>query len=165
MFDELSDITLIETPLMDSAGFLELLLRFCFNLLVVSCIIHLFYYPKSKRRDYYFTFTLISISIYAELVCTNLLFIVSIWLCESNRWLKHISCKLIQYDRIELIKPERELDLLRDLRERTGLDIVRVEVGHIDFLRDTAMLKIYYEPLKDEINTIDTLTRLPKENE
>ena len=31
MFDELSDITLIETPLMDSAGFLELLLRFCFN--------------------------------------------------------------------------------------------------------------------------------------
>ena len=55
MFDELSDITLIETPLMDSAGFLELLLRFCFNLLVVSCIIHLFYYPKSKRRDYYFT--------------------------------------------------------------------------------------------------------------
>ena len=154
MFDELSDITLIETPLMDSAGFLELLLRFCFNLLVVSCIIHLFYYPKSKRRDYYFTFTLISISIflmifllgsvklkigfalglfaifgiiryrtesmpvremtylfviiaisvinalaveisYAELVCTNLLFIVSIWLCESNRWLKHISCKLI----------------------------------------------------------------------
>ena len=66
---------------------------------------------------------------------------------------------------IELIKHERELDLLRDLRERTGLDIVRVEVGHIDFLRDTAMLKIYYEPLKDEINTIDTLTRLPKENE
>ena len=210
MFDELSDITLIETPLMDSAGFLELLLRFCFNLLVVSCIIHLFYYPKSKRRDYYFTFTLISISIFLMIfllgsvklkigfalglfaifgiiryrtesmpvremtylfviiaisVCTNLLFIVSIWLCESNRWLKHISCKLIQYDRIELIKPERELDLLRDLRERTGLDIVRVEVGHIDFLRDTAMLKIYYEPLKDEINTIDTLTRLPKENE
>ena len=57
------------------------------------------------------------------------------------------------------------MDLLRDLRERTGLDIVRVEVGHIDFLRDTAMLKIYYEPLKDEINTIDTLTRLPKEIE
>ena len=48
MFDELSDITLIETPLMDSAGFLELLLRFCFNLLVVSCIIHLFYYPKEQ---------------------------------------------------------------------------------------------------------------------
>ena len=125
-------------------------------------------------REMTYLFVIIAISVinalaveisYAELVCTNLLFIVSIWPCESNRWLKHISCKLIQYDRIELIKPERELDLLRDLRERTGLDIVRVEVGHIDFLRDTAMLEIYYEPLKDEINTIDTLTRLPKENE
>ena len=43
MFEELSDITLIETPVLDSAGFLVLLLRFCFNLLVVSCIIHQFY--------------------------------------------------------------------------------------------------------------------------
>lgn len=224
MFDELSDMTLIETPLIDNAGFWELLLRFCFNALVISCIIHWFYYPKSKRRDYYFTFTLISVSIflmifllgsvklkigfalglfaifgiiryrtesmpvremtylfviiaisvinalavqisYAELLCTNLLFILSIWLCESNRWLKHVSCKLIQYDRIELIKPGREQDLLQDLRDRTGLDVLRVEVGHIDFLRDTAILKMYYKPLKDEINTIDSLTRLPRENE
>lgn len=224
MLDELNDFALIETPLIDGAGFLQLLLRFCFNWLVVSCIIHLFYYPKSKRRDYYFTFTLISISIflmifllgsvklkigfalglfaifgiiryrtesmpvremtylfviiaisvinalaveisYAELLCTNLLFIFSIWLCESNRCLKHISCKLIQYDRIELIKPQREAELLKDLKERTGINVLRVEVGHIDFLRDSAMLKIYYEPLKDEVNTIDTLTRLPRENE
>lgn len=224
MLDELNDFAMIETPLIDGAGFLQLLLRFCFNWLVVSCIIHLFYYPKSKRRDYYFTFTLISISIflmifllgsvklkigfalglfaifgiiryrtesmpvremtylfviiaisvinalaveisYAELLCTNLLFIFSIWLCESNRWLKHVSCKLIQYDRIELVRPQREAELLQDLRERTGINILRVEVGHIDFLRDSAILKIYYEPLKDKVNTIDTLTRLPRENE
>ena len=83
MFDELSDITLIETPLMDSAGFLELLLRFCFNLLVVSCIIHLFYYPKSKRRDYYFTFTLISISI----------FLMIFLLCQTeNRFCARFIC-------------------------------------------------------------------------
>ena len=60
---------------------------------------------------------------------------------------------------------DKARELLKDLQGRTGLDIIRVEVGHIDFLRDTTMLKIYYEPLKDEINTIDTLTRLPKENE
>lgn len=224
MLEELNDVTWMEAPLIDGAGFWILLLRFFFNWLAVSCIIHLFYYPKSKRRDYYFTFTLISISIflmifllgsvklkigfalglfaifgiiryrtesmpvremtylfviiamsvinalaveisYVELLCTNLLFILCIWVCESNRWLKHVSSKLIQYDRIELIKPEREQDLLKDLRERTGLDIQRVEVGHIDFLRDTAMLKVYYEPEKKEINTIDTLTRFPRENE
>ena len=154
-------------------GSVKLKIGFALGLFAIFGIIR--YRTESMPvREMTYLFVIIAISVinalaveisYAELVCTNLLFIVGIWLCESNRWLKHISCKLIQYDRIELIKPERELDLLRDLRERTGLDIVRVEVGHIDFLRDTAMLKIYYEPLKDEINTIDTLTRLPKENE
>ncbi|MBB4043437.1 DUF4956 domain-containing protein [Bacteroides reticulotermitis] len=224
MFDELNDLSLMDSPLIAVSGFWELLIRFFFNWLVVSCIIHLFYYPKSKRRDYYFTFTLISISIflmifllgsvklkigfalglfaifgiiryrtesmpvremtylfviiaisvinalavdisYSELLCTNLLFIFSIWISESNRWLKHISCKLIMYDRIDFIKPEHEQELLSDLRNRTGLDVIRVEVGHIDFLRDSAMLKIYYEPVKDEINSIEGLTRMPKENE
>ena len=48
MFDELSDITLIETPLMDSAGFLELLLRFCFNLLVYPALFICFITPRAN---------------------------------------------------------------------------------------------------------------------
>ncbi|WP_071145944.1 DUF4956 domain-containing protein [Bacteroides ihuae] len=222
--DELNDITLLEAPLMDSLGFVQLLLRFAFNLAVVFCIIHFFYYAKSKRRDYYFTFTLISISVfflifllgsvklkigfalglfaifgiiryrtesvpiremtylfviiaisvinalaveisYTELLATNLIFILCVWVCESNRWLKHVSCKLIQYDRIDLIKPEKQSELLQDLKQRTGLPISKVEVGYIDFLRDSAMVKVYYEPICDEVNTIDTLTRMPRENE
>ena len=222
--EDFTDITLLEAPLLDGAGFMQLLLRFAFNMLVIFGIIQFFYYSKSKRRDYYFTFTLISISVfflifllgsvklkigfalglfaifgiiryrtesvpiremtylfviiaisvinalaveisYTELVATNLIFILSIWVSESNRWLKHISCKLIQYDRIELIKPENAALLLNDLKQRTGLPILKVEVGHIDFLRDSAMVKIYYEPLCDEINTIDAVTRIPRENE
>ena len=222
--EDFTDITLLEAPLLDGAGFMQLLLRFAFNMLVIFGIIQFFYYSKSKRRDYYFTFTLISISVfflifllgsvklkigfalglfaifgiiryrtesvpiremtylfviiaisvinalaveisYTELVATNLIFILSIWVSESNRWLKHISCKLIQYDRIELIKPENAALLLDDLKQRTGLPILKVEVGHIDFLRDSAMVKIYYEPLCDEINTIDAVTRIPRENE
>lgn len=222
--NELSELSFIETPLMDRIGFLQLLLRFLFNLLVVSVILRCFYYPKSKRRDYYFTFTLISISIflmifllgsvklkigfalglfaifgiiryrtesmpvcemtylfviiaisvinalaveisYAELLGTNLLFVFSIWLCESSRYLRHVSCKLVQYDRIELIRPDKKDELLKDLQGRTGLDIIRVEVGYIDFLRDSAILKLYYEPVSDEVNTIDTLIRIPREDE
>ena len=222
--NELSELSFIETPLMDRIGFLQLLLRFLFNLLVVSVILRCFYYPKSKRRDYYFTFTLISISIflmifllgsvklkigfalglfaifgiiryrtesmpvremtylfviiaisvinalaveisYAELLGTNLLFVFSIWLCESSRYLRHVSCKLVQYDRIELIRPDKKDELLKDLQGRTGLYIIRVEVGHIDFLRDSAILKLYYEPVSDEVNTIDTLIRIPREDE
>ena len=52
-----------------------------------------------------------------------------------------------------------------DLENRTGLNITKVEVGHIDFLRDAAILKVYYEPESEEINTIDTLTKIPRENE
>ena len=49
--------------------------------------------------------------------------------------------------------------MISDLRERTGLDITKTEVGHIDFLRDTAYIKVYYNSATNEINTIDTVTR------
>ena len=52
-----------------------------------------------------------------------------------------------------------------DLIERTGLDISRVEVGHIDYLRDVAFVKVYYRPEDGEINTIDTVTKLKDFNE
>ena len=53
--------------------------------------------------------------------------------------------KLIQYDRLELIKPERREELIADLEARTGLKIVKVYVGGVDFLRDTAVLRVTYE--------------------
>jgi hypothetical protein len=180
-----------------------------------------FYYPKSKRRDYFVTFILIAISIfliiylmggvklktgvalglfaifgiiryrtesvpiremtylfliiavstinaldssisYVELLATNLLFIISIWAMESNRWVKHVASKLVMYDNIALITPEREPELIEDLKKRTGLDILRVEVGAIDFSKDTAMVKIYYEPLTNEVNSVNHIGRLPK---
>ena len=50
--------------------------------------------------------------------------------------------------------------LKADLIERTGLDISKVEVGHIDYLRDVAYVKVYYKPIDGEVNTIDTITKL-----
>jgi len=96
---------------------------------------------------------------YAELVLANLLFIIVVWALESNRILKHTSCKIILYEKIQLIKPERHDELLADLKERTGLDITKFEIGHIDFLRDVAYIKVYYNSDSNEINTIDTITR------
>ena len=60
----MDDFDLTDTPLLASGDLYELLARFLFNSLVVWIIIHLLYYPKSKRRDYYFTFMLISVSIF-----------------------------------------------------------------------------------------------------
>ena len=62
-----------------------------------------------------------------------------------ERMVKVDASKLIQYDRIELIKPERRQELIDDLTQRTGLKVLNVEIGAIDFLRDMAMLRVYYE--------------------
>ena len=48
----------------DLEGLVEMSTRFIFNLLIVWGIVHFFYYPKGRRRDYYFTFLLLSVSIF-----------------------------------------------------------------------------------------------------
>lgn len=52
--------------------------------------------------------------------------------------------KAIQYENIEMIKPENHAKLLEDLRQRTGLDIHYIRIRNVDYLRDTATIRIYY---------------------
>ena len=80
---------------------------------------------------------------YGELVVIDIITLVAIVLCEHV--LKVQNTKLIQYDRIELIKPEKREELIADLEQRTGLKILKVDVGGIDFLKDTAVLRITFE--------------------
>jgi len=81
---------------------------------------------------------------HAEVVFTNLIFIALTYALEKIWLLKHESRKNITFEKIELILPERRQELLEDLKQRTGLDITRVEVKSIDFLRDTAQLRIFF---------------------
>jgi len=81
---------------------------------------------------------------YGELLFTNLAIVAIVWGFERIWLLKHESTKMILYEKIDLIKPENYSLLLKDLNERTGLDINRIEVGKINFMRDTAEIKIYY---------------------
>lgn len=224
MTDEVQAQALSVTPFIDGGAVIELLWRFVFNCVVVGLIIHLFYYPKSRRRDYYFTFSLIAVSVFlliilmggvkmkvgfalgifaifgiiryrtesvpiremtylfviiaisvinalavqlsiAELLMANVLFIFAVWLLESERWLKHVSCKVVLYDKIQLITPDKREELMDDLRKRIGVDVNKVEIGHVDFLRDAVMIKVYYEAKTREINSVDTMMRLPREGE
>ena len=195
------------SELLFSPSFSSMLVRLLINVVVVGLIIDRLYYPKSKRRDFYFTFMLISIAIFfivffmifvleemkgktslgigiglfgifsimryrtdsmpvremtylfviialslvnaisegvpmIELGITNLIFFLAVWLCEWR--LKVLPSKIIQYDKMELIVPERKNELIADLEKRLGLEIVQVEVGAIDFIRDMAMVKIRY---------------------
>ncbi len=63
---------------------------------------------------------------------------------ESNWFMKQELFKVIFYEKIELIHPNNYQEFLTDLRTRTGIDIHRAEVQKIDFLRDSAQVKIYY---------------------
>lgn len=85
-----------------------------------------------------------------ELLITNLIIIIVVWLFEHL--LKVVPCKLIQYDRLDLVKPDRREDLIEDIRERTGLDVITVEVGGIDMLRDMAVVKVYYRSQNRDVS-------------
>ena len=199
-----------------SADFGETLLRFILCLVVNWSIVNFLYFKKSHRRDFYFTFMIISVAIYFlvylmmgmdrgkatmgvglglfgifsimryrtdtmpvremtylfvvvclsvvhamssalgvddkgsltgtplfELIVIDAITVVAILVFECM--LKVSATKLVQYDRIELIKPEKSEELKADLEERLGVKVLKVEVGAVDFLRDMAVLRVSYE--------------------
>jgi len=221
MISEADSQLMNEAPFFDGNVAVQLLWRFVLNFIVVATIIHFFYYPKSRRRDYYITFSLISISVFllimlmgsvnmkvgfalgifaifgiiryrtetvpiremtylfviiaisvinamavqlspTEMFLANLLIILFVWLIESERWVKHVACKLVLYDKIQLITPDKREELIADLQQRIGIVISKVEIGHVDFLRDAVFIKVYYESKNFESNSVDMMTGLPK---
>ena len=80
-----------------------------------------------------------------ELLFINIFMIVMTYVIENDVLISFESVKTIKYEKIELIKPENHILLLEDLKERTGLNIERYEIGKIDFLRDTADITVYYK--------------------
>jgi hypothetical protein len=92
---------------------------------------------------------------YAELLFTNMVLIVLTYALESLMSLRHESVKAINYEKIELIKTGNRAELILDFEERYGIKINRIEIGKIDFLRDTARINIYYFENNNRINQAD----------
>lgn len=234
--DSILDVQTITDAMMTTTQSLtELAIRFFVNLAACWVLVHCFYYRKSRRRDYYFTFMVFSTAMLMLLyvmgsvevgvgltlglfaifgviryrtetvpiremtylfviialaavnglapvyklveatsahphyalswgtvgimVLSNLLVIALIWVLESGKALNHTSAKLVLYDRIELIVPERRKELIADLEKRIGLKVENVEIGHVDFLKDAAFIKVYYTLEDGNTGSIDSLTR------
>jgi hypothetical protein len=79
-----------------------------------------------------------------KVVVANVTIIVLLYILEREWGFNFEQHKRITYERIELITPARREELLADLRHRTGLAVTRVEVGRVDFLRDTAELTVFF---------------------
>ena len=79
-----------------------------------------------------------------ELCTISAIILLITWLLESSWLMKKESSKVIFYDQIELIPTENHEQLMADIRLRTGIPVHRVLVQKIDFLRDSAQIRIYY---------------------
>ncbi len=78
------------------------------------------------------------------LICCNIFVLLMIFLLEKLDFLDNENSKDIVYDNINLIKPQNREELIADLKERTGLEIHKVVVLSINYLKDTALIKAYY---------------------
>lgn len=207
----------------DSCRILDLLFRLIINTVFTIIIARVFYFPRNRRQDFFFTFILVGFCIFmlihlmgdakiktgiamglfaifcimryrtesvpiremtylffvislaainalaweadisgkhpdflvpeltamGELILTDIIFLLILYFAERKQWVKSLSSKYIKYDKIELITPDKHHELIADLKARTGLDIIKAEIGNIDFLKDMALVKIYYRSNKD----------------
>lgn len=81
---------------------------------------------------------------YAEIVTLNGMIIVAVYVVDGNRLMRNQRSKTVEYPSIENIRPDKQAQLITDLRERTGLDIQKISIEHIDFGKGKAFIKIYY---------------------
>ncbi len=82
---------------------------------------------------------------YAELILANMIIMLTTYFVENNFLHKKEFIKTIKYEKIELIRPENYDRLIADLKERTGFNVKRADIDSINFMNDTATLKILYE--------------------
>ena len=233
--DMLLDVqTITDAMLTTGQKVAELGIRFLLNLVICWILVHCFYYRKSKRRDYYFTFMVFSSAMLTLLyvmgnvevgvgltlglfaifgviryrtetvpiremtylfviialaaanglapvfhlvevntnphyvlswgnvgvmALVNLVIVGLVAVLESESLVKHTTSKLVLYDRIELIVPEKRAELIADLEKRIGVKVENVEIGHVDFLKDAAFIKVYYNLPKGESNSVNSITR------
>ena len=183
----------------------EIALHFAANILSSWIIVRAIYQSKAKRRDYVFTFMMVSASIF--LLCRMLigveldlafalglfaifgiiryrtnpvpiremtyLFLVialavmnalaptsmpvlsvalgnlALWtlafVLERLLFVEHLVTKKVVYDRIELLQEGRREELRADLAQRIGEEVERIDIGTVDLLRETAVIKVSYK--------------------
>ena len=95
-----------------------------------------------------------------QLLFANVLFVALTFAFDLWQNRKRMTSKIILYERIENIVPERRAELMADIEARTGIKPVSVEIGDVDFLRDVAYIKVSYYLAPNEENSISNQVRM-----
>jgi hypothetical protein len=135
-------------------GNIKLKIGIAFGLFAVFSIIR-YRTEQIPIRHMTYMFTIIIVGVlnalsdadisYAELVLANVSIVLTIIILEKNMLHNRDIVKIIKYEKIDLIRPENYNKLIKDLKERTGFEIQKAEVESINFLNDTAQIKILYQ--------------------
>jgi hypothetical protein len=83
-----------------------------------------------------------------EVGLINVIIIIFTFVLETAVFMKKEVSQNVQYENIEMIKPDLRAELLADLENRMGIKINRIVIGKIDFLKDTAMIRVFYNITK-----------------
>lgn len=110
-----------------------------------------------SAKDMTYLFAVIAIGLicavnkgtFIETAVINAIILIIAFTLDGNLFIRNEFSQKIQYENIEQIRPENRSLLIEELKKRTGLNIHKVTIGRIDFLRDTALVTIYYYGLKD----------------
>jgi len=81
---------------------------------------------------------------YIELTLVNILLVGALWILEHILMLRQEDSLQVIYENIENIHEDRESELMADLEKRTGIKIRRYRIDKVDFLRDVALITIYF---------------------
>ena len=84
---------------------------------------------------------------FVEIILLNIGLCSMIYILDYNLGQPKLRCKKIKYGNLELIKPERNIDLLKDLSMQIGLDVLRVRIDSINLNEKNANIKVYYRDL------------------
>lgn len=186
------------------SDFINLIIKFMYNFITAFLIIRFIYYPRERKRDFFFTFLIFNTLIFficfflksvqlnigfafglfaifsilryrtetipiremtyqfvvitlgavnglanikdwhMEILYFNMVIFLLVFLLDGNILFKKEYSRHIQYEKIDLIKAERKDDLMADLKNRTGLNITRIKIEKINFLKDTANIIVHY---------------------
>lgn len=101
---------------------------------------------------------------YVELLLANALIICVLAVLEGVVMRGRTATRLVCYERIELIRPERREELIADLEKRLGHKINGVDIGNVDFLRDVAFIKVHYTPGHNEQPMTEPTMKINEKN-
>ena len=131
-------------------------MTYLFMLVAVSVVNAMGKAEYHARSDYWEGVGMLTI------LFANLVFIFLAWLFESSKLVNNSCSKYILYDNVSLVAPDKRGELKADLERRTGLKILRIELGIIDYLKDSCLIRIYYDEPMDLGSSVEQLTKIPK---